>query len=185
MNYILVFIASCLVALFVCYPCEGCSGNTGGYVTGNTCSCCCSGGNAFSFMQYAQAVQNIQLLQQMGLLNDSHPDLAITRKPDYPILMSCSCPTDIELRLAPRRKKLVASVGGSTISGRLVQPVQAGGVEGFRSRGLKAPPVRKEHVPGGNWSATGLKADVLSPLQLPESNVPLAGAGAGGRISPL
>nr|CAD7461951.1 unnamed protein product [Timema tahoe] len=57
------------VALFVCYPCEGCSGNTGGYVTGNTCSCCCSGGNAFSFMQYAQAVQNIQLLQQMGLLN--------------------------------------------------------------------------------------------------------------------
>nr|CAD7199957.1 unnamed protein product [Timema douglasi] len=57
------------VALFVCYPCEGCSGNTGGYVTGNQCSCCCSGGNAFSFMQYAQTVQNIQMLQQMGLLN--------------------------------------------------------------------------------------------------------------------
>nr|CAD7433323.1 unnamed protein product [Timema monikensis] len=60
-----------LVALFVCYPCEGCSGNTGGYVTGNQCSCCCSGGNAFNFMQYAQTVQNIQMLQQMGLLNST------------------------------------------------------------------------------------------------------------------
>nr|CAD7406050.1 unnamed protein product [Timema cristinae] len=60
-----------VVALFVCYPCEGCSGNTGGYVTGNQCSCCCSGGNAFNFMQYAQTVQNIQMLQQMGLLNST------------------------------------------------------------------------------------------------------------------
>nr|CAD7199894.1 unnamed protein product [Timema douglasi] len=49
-------------------------------------------------------------------------------------------------RPAPSRSNLVVSLRGSTVNCRLVQPILAGEVEGFRSWGLKDPPVRKEIV---------------------------------------
>nr|CAD7197645.1 unnamed protein product [Timema douglasi] len=80
-----------------------------------------------------------------------------------------------EKQPAPREKKLAAHVGS-----RLVRPVLAGGVEGFRSRGLKAPPVRKELVPGGKWSATSPKADSLAAADLSKGKKPAGEAEASG-----
>nr|CAD7449457.1 unnamed protein product [Timema bartmani] len=81
---------------------------------------------------------------------------------------------------APRRKKLAASVGGSTVSSRLMLPALAGKIEGFRSRGLKAPPVRKEFGPGGKWSATIQKVNALTAAALSRSNKPAGNAEVSG-----
>nr|CAD7199745.1 unnamed protein product [Timema douglasi] len=83
-------------------------------------------------------------------------------------------------RPAPAVKKLAASGGGSAVNGRLVLPVLSGGVEGFRSRGLKAPPVRKELELGGKWSTTSPKAGALAEAVPSRDNKPEVAPEASG-----
>nr|CAD7577505.1 unnamed protein product [Timema californicum] len=88
-------------------------------------------------------------------------------------------------RPAPRRKKLAARFMESAGSGRLVQPILAGGVESFHSRGLKAPSVRKELRLGGKWSVTSLKARALAAVALSMGNKPVVAAEASGAAPTL
>nr|CAD7404185.1 unnamed protein product [Timema cristinae] len=83
-------------------------------------------------------------------------------------------------RPTPGKKKLAASGGGSAVNGRLVLPVLSGEVGSLRSRGLKAPPVRKELVPGGKWSATSPKAGALEAAAPSRGNKPEVAAEVSG-----
>nr|CAD7588517.1 unnamed protein product [Timema genevievae] len=83
-------------------------------------------------------------------------------------------------RPAPSRRKLVVSVGGSAINGRFLQPILAGGVEGFHSWGLKVPPVRKELILDGKRSAMSPKANASVAAAYSRGNKPAGTAEASG-----
>nr|CAD7460629.1 unnamed protein product [Timema tahoe] len=79
-------------------------------------------------------------------------------------------------RPAPSRR----NVGGSAVNGRFVQPILAGVVKGFRSWGLKVPPVRKELMLDGKRSTKSPKADASVAAAHSRGNKPAGTAEASG-----